>query len=353
MARTDRLGKLKPCAHGSTTTEGVLDFSTNMYPVTLPAGIAAGLANALGCVGRYPDSESLALKEIISKKYHTSPEQIIAGNGSTELIRLIAFCFGDAVSFIPQPTFGEYGYSVLLSGGSVVSARIPEEEDFLVTKRILDEMPANTKLVFLCNPNNPTGRAIPQDAILAFLEKRDKDIIVVLDEVYQELSDIKSMTEKTAEYKNLIILKSLTKSYGLCGLRLGYAIADEKIIQTIGKARPPWNVNALAQKAGVLCINHPYLQKTREEAKSAKRFLLRKLGKLPLKTVPSETNFFLINVSETGYASSELARLLLARGVYVRDCSSFPHLDERYIRVGVKTREMNNILIEKLREVLE
>ena len=354
MNRINRLGGLKLCFHGSTTWDGILDFSTNVYPVTMPNNVIAEIVKALDGIDKYPDSESRVLREKISEEYNLTPDCVIAGNGSTELIRLIAFCFGDGISFIPQPTFSEYEYSILLYGGNVVSSRIPEEKDFLLTEKVLGEMPEDTKLVFLCNPNNPTGRSIPENTMYSFLEEaRNRDVLVVVDEVYQELSDSYSLIEKMAEFDNIIVLRSLTKAYGLCGLRLGYAVADEKTMGILDKVRPPWNVNAIAQRAGILCINHPYVRGIKGEVKKSKEILKRALRKFPLTVIPSETNFFLINVRETRYNSSELTELLLAKGVYVRDCSSFPHLDKDYIRVGVKTKEMNEILIEKLGEVLE
>ena len=353
MNRLDRLKGLKQCFHGSTTRGDVLDFSTNMYPVSLPNDVIAEMVKALDGVSSYPDSETRELRRRISGKHSVPLESVIVGNGCTELIRLIAFCFGDGISFIPQPTFGEYEYSVLLYGGSVVSARIPEEKNFLLTEEVLGEMPTNTKLVFLCNPNNPTGRFIPEKTVYSFLEEtQNKDILVVVDEVYCELSDSISLIEKTVEFENLVVLRSLTKAYGLCGLRLGYAVADEKTIEVLDKARPPWNVNVIAQKAALACINHPCVQKIKKEAKNGKEMLKRDLEKLPLKVYPSEANFLLINIRETGYGSSELTEQLLEEGVYIRDCSSFPYLDEKYVRVGVKTPKDNKILVEKLGKVL-
>lgn len=353
MNIVDKLNGLKPCFHGSTTREDILDFSTNSYPVSLPDEIVAELVKALDDVGRYPDSKSSMLREKISENYNISPECVIVGNGSTELIRLIAFCFGDRTSFIPQPTFGEFEYSVILYGGEVISVRIPEENDFLLTEGILGEMPTDTKLVFLCNPNNPTGRVIPENTIYSFLEEtKNRDIIVVVDEVYYELSDSYSLIEKTVEFKNLVVLRSLTKAYGLCGLRLGYAIAGEKIIEVLDKVRPPWNVNVIAQKVGDVCLSHPYLKAVNKEARKSREKLRRDLEKFPMKIYPSETNFFLVNIKETGYSSPQITRLLLDKGVYIRDCSSFPHLNRDYIRIGVKTMEMNEILIEKIEDVL-
>ena len=347
------LNELKPPVHGSAAREDVLDFSTNTYPVELPDDIMAAMINALGDAGRYPDTDSSLLREKISAIFNITPESIVVGNGTSEIIRLAAFCFGKK-AFIPQPTFSEYDYSVLLYGGAVVPARILEENDFLVTEDVLGEMPRDTSVVFLCNPNNPTGRAIPKKAMYSFLEEtQGKGIMVVVDEVYFELSDSYSLIENVREFKNLVVLRSLTKAYGLCGLRLGYAAADEKIIELLDKARPPWNVNSVAQKVGALCIGHPYIRAVKEMAEESKKKLKQDLNRFPVKIYPSESNFFLIDVMETRYDSASITKILLDKGVCVRDCASFPHLDKGYIRVGVKTPQMNKILIEKLGEVLE
>lgn len=352
-SRIERLKALKPARHGSTT-ESVLDFSTNMYPVSLPAEIVNAINSTIARIGDYPDADCTILRDIIAKHFSCSKENVIAGNGCTELIRLISWCLGEGTTFIPQPTFSEYEYSILLYEGDVSTTRISKEDDFLLTENVLKQMPEKTKLVFLCNPNNPTGRVIPEKLLISFLEDlAERNIILVLDEVYYDLSDSYTLVDRAADFENLIVLRSLTKSWGMCGLRLGYAIADNSLIQVLDKARPPWNVNTLAQEAGKLCIGSDYLDNLRQEAGKSKRELEKSLKKmLGFHVYPSEASFFLINIKETGHTSQELADKLLNSGVCVRDCSSFQYLDNDYIRVGVKTSEMNKILIEKLEEVL-
>ncbi len=342
------LTKLKPCFHGSTTAN-VLDFSTNTYPVRLPDDVVDAIEGSIRDAGRYPESDSKTLREKIADHVGVSPRNIIVGNGSTELIRLISFCFRGN-SFIPQPTYSEYEFSNRLYGNNISFSRIREENEFLFDEETL-RVPAGTDLVFLCNPNNPTGRRIPKKLLLPFIEGLES--LLVLDEVYYEISDSYTLAGEVPGFDNLIVLRSLTKSYGLCGLRLGYAVADEEIIKVLDKARPPWNVNAIAQKAAAACIDHPYLKEIKKEARKSKVKLRQGLRKFPLKIYPSETNLVLINIKETGYSSPQLTELLLCKGVYVRDCSTFHHLDENYIRVGVKTPAENKILVEKIGEVLE
>lgn len=346
----DTLRKLNPCKHGSTNRD-VLDFSTNIYPVTLPDEILAVINKTIPYLWKYPESESMELREKIADHINVSPESIIIGNGTTELIRLISFCFsGD--TFIPQPTYSEYEFSSRMCGSKIFSSRIPEEDEFLINEDIL-KFPHDTALIFLCNPNNPTGRIIPKRLLLSFLDKiKDKNIILVLDELYYEISDSYTLIEKTMEFNNLIVLRSLTKSYGLCGLRLGYAVANEKIIEILNKVRAPWNVNIMAQNLCSTCLAHPFFDKIKKEAKKSKEMLRQKLEKFPLRVYPSEANFFLINIKDTPYNSSELTELLLSKGIYIRDCSSFRYLNENYIRIGVKTPDENEILIEKFEEVL-
>jgi len=345
----DTLKDLDPCKHGSTA-EDVLDFSTNTYPVRLPDDIIEMIEKTIPELGKYPETDSMGLRANIADCINGSPDNVIVGNGVTELIRLISFCFPGNV-FIPQPTYGGYEYSSRMYGSRIRVSRIPEEDKFLINHNVLEFSP-DINLIFLCNPNNPTGRAVPKRLLLSFLEEiEDRDILLVLDEAYYEISNSYTLIEKTMEFDNLIVLRSL-KSFELCGLRLGYAIADEKIIEILDRARPPWNVNTIAQNVGSICLNHPYIKEIKKEAVKSKEEMYRELERFPLRIYPSETNFFLINIKDTNYSSSELTELLLDKGVYIRDCSSFRYLDENYIRVGVKTPDENKILIEKFEEVL-
>ncbi|MBU4265717.1 MAG: histidinol-phosphate aminotransferase family protein [Candidatus Altiarchaeales archaeon] len=343
------LNKLEQCVHGSTTQD-VLDFSTNTYPVRLPDEIIKVIEETIPQLGKYPETDSRKLREKIADYINGSSDNVIIGNGATELIRLISFCFPGNV-FIPEPTYGEYEYSSRMYGSRIFTHRIPQEEEFLINEEIL-KFPSNTNLVFLCNPNNPTGRVIPQNLLLSFLEEIEgSDVLLMLDEAYYDISDSYTLIEKAAEFNNLIVLRSL-KGFGLCGLRLGYAVANERVIEILDRTRPPWNVNAIAQRVGDICLNHPLLEKIRGTAVKSKEGLRKGLGRLPLRVYPSESNFFLINIKDTNYSSSQLTESLLNKGLYVRDCSSFHYLNEDYIRIGVKTPNDNRILIERLEEVL-
>jgi len=276
----------------------------------------------------------------------------VVGNGTAELIWLVAFAFlkpGDDV-LILGPTFGEYERATRLMSATpqhwnALPALVPRREgagfafDVAEITRMLDS--ANHRAVFLCNPNNPTGQALPPTAILAWAEAHPRTLFIV-DEAYLAfVPDLESVV--SSRRPNLLVLRSMTKDYALAGLRLGYAVGDERLIHALEAVRPAWNVNALAQAAGLAALSdEPYYQITLAQLRDEKTFLLNGLKELGFSPVPSPTQFFLLPVGN----AAQFRQNLLRHGILVRDCTSFG-LPE-YVRISPRTRQENQRFLNDL-----
>jgi histidinol-phosphate aminotransferase len=300
-------------------SEEIIDFSSNINPF-----VKSEILKIQARIDIYPDTNCYKLKKAITEVYGLNHENIIIGNGSTEIIYLVCQAYlnrKDRV-IIPSPTFSEYERASKIMGAEPIFYRLREEENFRIKADKLIEFlkVRDHKIVFLCNPNNPTGGYLGERELKGILEE-NKNTLFVLDEAYVDF--VKSRWDSTGliKYKNLLILKSLTKSHGVPGLRIGYALSNEEIISNLEKVRLPWNVNSLAQEAAIqaLLINGDYISKTREEILRAKDYLAGEIERIGKKCIPSETGFFMVKVDN----ARELRLSLLKRGILIRDCTSF------------------------------
>jgi threonine-phosphate decarboxylase len=263
---------------------------------------------------------------------------------------------GDKV-IIPAPTFGEYESAVRKAGETPKFVKL--NSNFNIEFSILLREMAGAKLVFLCNPNNPTSMLISTDAITEIIERAMKEnTLVFLDEDFLEFVENEkalSMINKITKYPNLFILRSFTKIFGLTGLRIGYGIASPEIINLLSCAKIPWNVNCLAQAAAVAALkDEQHLQITRDLIKKEKAQLLRELIKISsFKIYPADANFFFINVKKSGLTAAKLTSKLLSQGILIRDCTSFRGVDQYFVRIAVKTRVENERLIEVLKRIVK
>jgi len=351
------IDKLAPSPHGGInyieleklgiSPENILDFSVSTNPFGPPPGIEEALSSA--SIECYPDSEATELKQSLAKKLNIAPDNFLIGSGSTELIRLVAVAYFGAEDsvLIPQPTYGEYEVACHLVGAQALKQPMPKETDFRLNivetaDLIRKHQP---KGIFLCNPNNPTGQYLSKEEVKQILSIT-KDSLVILDEAYIAFTEGAWTSSDLINGGNLIILRSMTKDYALAGLRLGYAIAAEPIISVLKRVSPPWNVNCIAQKAGVLALNDDaYLKACGLKIREAKEFLIKELTHLGLSPLPSQTNFFLVKVGN----AAGFRQALLKRGILVRDCASFGLPD--YIRLAPRTLPECQKLITAIKEV--
>lgn len=342
FAELERLG-LNP--------DDVLDFSVNSNPFGPSPLVREAIARTP--LQRYPDRESLALRRALGEKLDVAIEQILVGNGSAELIQLAASAFLRPANsaLVLGPTFGEYARAARLAGAQVVTEKHFITEITKSTEKIEKKaleisalsvgsvVDSYFQVVFLCNPNNPTGQCLP-DGVLATWASAHPETIFIVDEAYLPfVPDMPSALALNAA--NILVLRSMTKDHALAGLGLGYAVGPAHLIARLTSLRPPWNVNALAQAAGLAALqDEAHLAQTLAQLRHEKDLLvcgLRALGYSPL---PSQTHFFLLSVGD----GAAFRRALLTRGMLVRDCASFGL--PGYVRIAPQRPAENLRLLE-------
>jgi len=337
------IGNLPPAVHGGISyalkkgmrkhSNDIIDFSTNINPYGPPAGTKKAINKAI--ITGYPDSSSYNLRLQLASKLNVKPENLLAGNGSTELIRLVATAFinpGDNV-IVLRPSYGEYETAASIADAKIqyISALKNKDLRFPVENIINGINKYNPKLLFMGNPNNPTGQYFKLNEIKRILTA-NKNSLTVLDEAYIAFTPDAWESVNLLSYDNLIIIRSMTKDYSLAGLRLGYAIGNSRLIAELEKLLPPWNVSSVAQAAGIHVLkDDAFLIRSNNNINKARQYLLDALSAAGYKTVPSQTSFFMIKVGDAAWYKSNL----LKRGILVRDCTSFG-LPE-YIRISPRS----------------
>lgn len=328
--------------------EDIIDFSANYNLLGPPVQMKAALENvAIDC---YPDSEATELRQCLARKLAVLPENILMGNGSVELIRFIVqayFSPGDFVLLI-EPTFGEYEIASRIAGCHLIKQQLREEEGFKLRTEQMVEMIEryHPKGIFICNPNNPTGQYLTRDELEAILDA-GKNSLLTLDEAYISFVDDAWSSLNMIRSGNVIVLRTMTKDYALAGLRLGCAIAEPEVISILRRVRPPWNVNVVAQRAGVIALeNDEYLERSKRSFHEAKSFLIGALSGIGLPPFPSQTNFLLVKVGD----ARRFRLALLRRGIAIRDCSSFGM--PQYVRIAVGTLPNCQKLVTVIREIM-
>jgi histidinol-phosphate aminotransferase len=325
----------------------ILDFSVNTNPFGPPPGILASLEGV--SIERYPDSDSSDLRQLLAEKLAITSENLLAGSGSTELIRLVAAAYfgkGDRV-LIPQPAYGEYEMACRLVGAEVVRLKLLEENGFRLSlsameKALREHQPRG---VFLCNPHNPTGQLLTDEDIEKILSLCP-DRLVVLDEAYISFAGASGSSLEFVNRYNLVIIRSLTKDYALAGLRLGYLVASSPVVEVLNRIKSPWNVSSFAQAAGLQALkNTDYLETCAARLREASQFLIAGLRRSGWQPLPSQANFFLVKVGN----ASALARDLLSRGILVRDCASFGL--PQYIRLSPRSVPECRRLLDVINEL--
>ena len=347
----------KPATHGglysiSNPTLDILDFSSNINPLGPSPKVLKTIKNQLKTLQIYPDSDSFTLRKSLQKYTKIPWSQIVVGNGATEIIYNFCKSFVSKKTpiLIPIPTFGEYEVAAKLAGGKVEFFKTMDLKKDV--NNFISKIPSNG-CIFICNPNNPTGNLISKIYLKKIvLAANKKNTLVFLDECFIELvpNYNESIIALIKNFDNLFILRSLTKSYGLAGIRIGYGIGTKKMISILNKIKIPWNVSGLAQHAGIAAITTPnYLDKAKKIIQIESNYLKKNISKLDnFYCHDSVTNFILI---KSKLRSSNLQKKLLKKKILIRDCSNFRGLNNYYIRVAVKTRKENQKLLYALEEL--
>jgi len=335
----------------------ILDYSANISPLGTPERVKEAIRSSLDKLVHYPDPDSLELRKELSAFLRVDIKNIIVGNGSVELIYLLAKMVRPKKALLLHPTFSEYEFAITSQGGEIKILELKKENDFRVDVQEVIAALDDVQIVFLCNPNNPTGCLTDRKDVLAVLElAAQKGIIMAVDEAFMDFLENPeeySLVEQIGKRENLFILRSLTKFFALPGLRIGCGLGDEKLLEKMNSLREPWTVNILAQEAAVEALrDQEYAQAVREIVWAEKDFLYRELSKIAgLKPYPPSANYIFLQIVHPALTASLVQEAMARMGILVRNCNTYPFLGEKYLRVAVRTRLENIRLLESLGQI--
>ena len=331
------------------TRDQVLDFSSNINPLGPSPRVRQAAAEA--DLSDYPDRECLDLREALGDTLGLGVDRLLVGNGSTELIHLLARAHlrPGACGLIFAPTFGEYEAAAALAGAEIELVRAAAADGFLWSIDAAVETIDRTRpaMVFLCNPNNPTGVYLDCESVERLCVAVGPDGLLVLDTSYVPLADAGWDALPLLQRGNVALLRSMTKDHALAGVRLGYMAAPPPVVAATRRLQPSWSVNCVAQAVGLAALaNEAHVKAAREVIAQAKAYLQAQLAALGVPAVPSAANFMLVRVGD----ATKVRRALLRRRILVRDCTSFGLPD--FIRIAVRRPQECARLVAALRDVL-
>ena len=329
-----------------------LDFSANVSPLGLPAGVAAAITNALPTADRYPDPLCRELRAALAGAEGVPADWILCGNGAADLIFRLALAVRPRRALLPAPTFAEYEAALQTVGCAVQRVFLREENEFAVTEEFIDAVTPETDIVFLCQPNNPTGQVTPP-ALVERLVRRCAECgaVLVVDECFLDfLPDRDAWTAKQLlrDAPQLVILKAFTKLYAMAGVRLGYALCgDAALLEKMRGAGQPWAVSSLAQAAGLAALQETvYAGAVRALIAEQRPRMAAGLRALGLRVMDGQANYLLFR------ATPDFGEKLRRRGAVVRSCANYPGLDAAWYRTAVRTAEENTRLLQIMGEIL-
>ena len=331
----------------------VIKLASNENPLGPSRKAIRAVRRAIRKMSLYPDGGCYYLKERLAKELGVSTDQLVVGNGSNEIIEFLArgFVSPGAQVISSEKSFLVYPLITKTCGGEYVE--VPMKNLRFDLKGILEAVNERTRLIFIANPNNPTGTYVTSEEVENFLAKVPRDVIVCFDEAYYDFVEAKdfpyALFHAKAGKPNVMVLRTFSKSYGLAGLRIGYGIGNPELIGYLNKIRQPFNVNSLAQAAALAALDDTrFLWKTKQLISKERLYLYAKFKELDLEAVPSQANFILVDVKQNG---TEVFQALLKRGVIVRAMKAYGL--PTHIRVSIGKHSENRIFIRELKRVLK
>jgi histidinol-phosphate aminotransferase len=328
-----------------------IKLASNENPLPPSDRVRNAIVEALGSLNRYPDGSGFYLRQALAKKHGVTPEHVLLGNGSNELIDLLVHAFirpGDE-AVVPHPSFVVYPMSVQAAGGIRVVVVLKDHR--LDLEAMARAVTPHTKLVFVANPNNPTATIVTADEVEHFMDRVPDRTIVVFDEAYIEFAagpDFPDSLSYLRQGRRVVVLRTFSKANSLAGLRVGYGIADPDAIALLNRIRPPFNVNSLAQVAALAALDdEPHVLECVRLIDAGRHFLYDEFTALGIKYAPSRANFILVDV---GRSAADIYHKLLREGVIVRPLTSFGM--DTALRITIGTPDENRRLVKALRSVL-
>lgn len=338
--------------------DDIISFSANVNPLGVSPLLRASLSEKIDAITTYPDREYTSLRKCIAQYCHTDYENIIVGNGSTELISLFIQIEHPKKALVIGPTYSEYEREIALGGGTTLYYPLKEKDDFtLNVDDFLEHLNESIDLLVICNPNNPTSSCITRKAMRRILDVcKQYDIYVMVDETYVEFADNMAEIDSiplTNYYNNIIILRGTSKFFAAPGLRLGYAVTGNRdLIKSINTRKNPWTINSLAVVAGeTMFKDTAYIEATKQLIASERERCYQALAASPdYKVYKPSGNFMLVKIINEALTSEYLFDKAIRQGMMIRDCSTFPFLDNKYIRFCFMNPEDNDRLLKCLLE---
>ncbi len=353
---------MKTSKHGGNLThlmnisglpaDKILDFSANINPMGLPDWLRPVVSSALESIIHYPDPESSNLVAATTERYKCSPDQVLVGNGSSEILHLLPRALGKPRALIPAPSYSDYFSACEAAGLDVEILFLDENSDFVPDIKRLESSLRGDELVFVCSPNNPTGLLIDTEA-LRQLANRNPSTFFVVDEAFGDFVDgFDSITLNRP--RNVLVLLSLTKIFSVPGLRLGCAICEPEIVASVKLIQPTWSVNSIAQAVGSVALrDRDYVDRSRRLVNTQRQILEERLRAIDGLTIyPGRANFLLVRIDRQDMDAIALSNRMLTDGIAIRVCDNFHGLDKRFFRVAVKAESQNDRLIESLGKAL-
>ncbi len=332
--------------------ENYLDYSANCNPLGVPKGVRDAIVQAVDSVVHYPDVQCEKLKQAIGAYEQVPTGQIFCGNGAAEVIFSLCLARKPKVALIPAPTFAEYEQALESVGCEVKLHFLKEDEGFVLDDTFAEEIcRIKPDMVFLCNPNNPTGVLTPRKLLEMILKVCDEQgTLLVLDECFLdfiEKPEDYTMKAYLGKNPNLFIVKAFTKRYAMAGVRLGYGLTQNAaLMEKMELVTQPWNVSSLAQAAGIAALKEKeYVEAGRQLIFRERDYLLEELRKLPLKVYDSCANYIFFR------GRDDLPQKMKEFKILIRDCSNYHNLTPGYCRIAVRTHEENQRLIGALRQI--
>lgn len=335
--------------------EDIIKLGSNENPWGPSPKAMKAIEDEIKSINRYPESQLHELVSEIAEYSGVKDSQvIIGGDGADEIIDVLAKTFiDDGDEFIvPLPSYMYYEYLLKQYGAKPVYAKWDLDENKLDVESIYNSITSKTRMIFLCSPNNPTGTLIDKE-ILIDIARKNPDILIIIDEAYFEYSEVTNK-DLINEYDNIFIIRTMSKVLGLAGMRIGYGLACEEIIEYMHRIKPVFSLTRLSFVAALNTFrDKEYIEDSIKKGIESRQYLHDELSKIDgLKVFPSKSNFMLIGIKDTGFTASQLALELMKRGIIVRDCTSFKGLDEYWIRISICTLEEDKKFINVFKEVL-
>ncbi|MDE6432942.1 MAG: aminotransferase class I/II-fold pyridoxal phosphate-dependent enzyme [Lachnospiraceae bacterium] len=339
--------------------QNIVPFASNVNPLGISPMARQALIDNIDAIKTYPDRNYVSLKNAISKYCKTEPDKLILGNGTSELISLTLKTIRPAKTIVIGPTYSEYGRSAVAAGSEIECYMLKNLDDFeLDVETFLKTLQSNIDLLIICNPNNPTGKAVGMEDMEQIVKQCAKlHITVMVDETYVEfVKDVNqvSSVSLTENYDNLIVLRGVSKFFASPGLRLGYAVtSNSAFLEAANNDKIPWNINSYASVAGVMFEDEHYINLTKSLIQTERNLIYSALSpRKTIKVFKPDANFILIKLLKENLTADQVFEHCIKKGLMIRDCTDYEGLGNKYIRFCFMRPEQNDDVVNTILEIV-